>query len=82
MIELQIQYMKIPSSNLGEHVVYRNCLTFRTIFVHKMSFPCSAKRRASDKDLPVHIHVIFFYIFLCFALEQNFMPVVNSAKQN
>ena len=31
--ELQVQYMKIPSSNLG-----------RT---------CSAKRRASDKDLPV-----------------------------
>ena len=23
-IELQVQYMKIPSSNLGEHVVYRN----------------------------------------------------------
>ena len=33
LIELQIQYMKIPSSNLG-----------RT---------GSAKRRASDKDLPV-----------------------------
>ena len=33
-IELQVQFMKIPSSNLG-----------RT---------CSAKRRASDKDLPVN----------------------------
>ena len=32
-IELQLQYMKIPSSN--------------------MFSPCSAKRRASDKDLPV-----------------------------
>ena len=32
-IELQVRYIKIPSSNLG-----------RT---------CSAKRRASDKDLPV-----------------------------
>ena len=28
-------------------------LTFRTTFVHNMFFPCSAKRRASDKDLPV-----------------------------
>ena len=35
-IELQVQYMKIPSS---EHVVYTYCffvfvLTFRTIYVH------------------------------------------------
>ena len=28
-------------------------LTFRTIFVPNMFSPCSAKRRASDKDLPV-----------------------------
>ena len=28
-------------------------MTFRTIYVHNMFFPCSAKRRASDKDLPV-----------------------------
>ena len=37
-IELQVQYMKIASS---EHVIYTNCffvfvLTFRTIFVHNM----------------------------------------------
>ena len=38
-IELQFQYMKIPSSNLG-----------RT---------CSAKRRASDKDLPVVVDSIY-----------------------
>ena len=36
-IELQVQYMKIPSSNMG-----------RTCCVH-----CFAKRKASDKDLPV-----------------------------
>ena len=30
-------------------------LTFRTIFVHNMFSPCSAKRRASDRDLPVPI---------------------------
>ena len=47
-IELQVQYMKIPSSNLG-----RTFLTFRTIFVRNMFSPCSVKRRASDKDLPV-----------------------------
>jgi hypothetical protein len=53
-IELQVQYMKIPSSNLGRTCcVQRLFLTFRTIFVHNMYSPCSAKRRASDKDLPV-----------------------------
>ena len=53
-IELQVQYMKIPSSNLGRTCCVQNFfLTFRTIFVHNMFSPCSAKRRASDKDLPV-----------------------------
>ena len=28
-------------------------LTFRTIHVHNMFSPCSAKIRATDKDLPV-----------------------------
>ena len=50
-IELQVQYMKIPSSNLGR--TQKLFLIFRTIFVHNMFSPCSAKRRASDKDLPV-----------------------------
>ena len=54
-IELQGQYMKIPSSKLGRACcVQKLFLTFRTIFVHNMFYPCSAKRRASDKDLPVH----------------------------
>jgi hypothetical protein len=53
-IELQVQYMRIPSSNLGRiGCVHKLFLTFRTIFVHSMFFLCSAKRRASDKDLPV-----------------------------
>ena len=53
-IELQVQYMKIPSSNLGRTCsVQKLFLTFRTIFVHNMFSPCSAKI-ASDKDLPVH----------------------------
>ena len=44
-IETQVQYMKIPSSEHG--------VTFRTIYVHNMFSPCSAKIKASDKDLPV-----------------------------
>ena len=53
-IELQVQYMKIPISNLGiTCCVQKLFLTFRTIFVRNMFSPCSAKRRASDKDLPV-----------------------------
>ena len=53
-IELQVQYMKIPSSNLGKTCcVQKLFLKFRTIFVLNMFFPCSAKRGASDKNLPV-----------------------------
>ena len=53
-IELQVQYMKIPSSNLGRTCcVQKLFLSFRTIFVHNMFSPCSAKSRAFDKDLPV-----------------------------
>ena len=53
-IELQVQYMKIPSSNLGRTCcVQKLFLTFRTIFVHNMFSPCIAKRRASDKELLV-----------------------------
>ena len=41
-IELQVQYMKIPSSNLGRTCcVQKLFLTFRTIFVHNMFSPCS-----------------------------------------
>ena len=56
-IEFQVQHMKIPGSNLGRICcVQKLFLTFRTIsiFVHNMFSPCSGKRRASDKDLPVH----------------------------
>ena len=46
--------MKFPSSNLGRTCcVQKLFLTFRTIFVHNIFSPCSAKRRVSDKDLPV-----------------------------
>ena len=46
-IELKVQYMKIPSSNLGRTgCVQKLFLTFRTIFVHNMFSPCSAKRKS------------------------------------
>ena len=51
-IDLPVQYMKIPGSNLGEHVVYRNCFWYSEQLLYKT---CSAKRRASDKDLPAHL---------------------------
>ena len=64
-IELQVQYMKIPSSNLGRTCcVQILCLTFRTFFVHNMFYPCSAKRRTSDKDLPVPTCLTIYSIFL------------------
>ena len=62
-IELQVQYMKIPSLNLGRTCcVQKMFLTIRTFFVHNMFSPCSAKRRASDKDLPVLIFLIWSQI--------------------
>ena len=52
--ELQTQCTKITSSNIGRSCcVQKWFLTFRTIFVHNMFSPCSAKRRASYKDLTV-----------------------------
>ena len=61
-IELQVQYMKVPSSNLGKTCfVHKLFLTFKKFFVHKMFSPYSAKRSASDKDLPVMcIEVVLF----------------------
>ena len=39
-IELQVQYVRIPSSNLGRtFCVQKLFLTFRTIFVHNMFSP-------------------------------------------
>jgi hypothetical protein len=64
-IELQVQYMKIASSNLGRTCcVQKLFLTFRTIFVPNMFSPCSAKRRTSDKDLPVRVKGLVIWFFL------------------
>ena len=54
-IELQVQYMKMPSSNLGRTCCVQKLFpTFRTILLHNTFSPYSAKRRASDNDLPVY----------------------------
>ena len=42
---------KFQAQTWGEHVVYRNCFWHSEQFL----YTCSAKRRAYDKDLPVHI---------------------------
>ena len=52
-IELHVQYMKIPSSNLGRNVVCRNCFWRSEKFLYTKCFPMFCKKRASDKDLPV-----------------------------
>ena len=53
-IELQVQHKKIPKSNMERTCyVQKLFLTIKIIFVHNMFSPCSAKRRASDKDIPV-----------------------------
>ena len=49
-IELQVQYMKIPSSNLGRTCcVQKLFLIFRTVSVHNMFSPCSAKKELLTK---------------------------------
>ena len=50
---------KFLAQNMGRTCcVQKLFLTFRTISVYKMFSPCSAKRRASDKDLPVWLYEI------------------------
>ena len=62
-IELQVQYMKILISNLERKFCGQKLfLTFRSIFVHNMFSPCSAKRRASDKDLPVMTRLFLWFV--------------------
>ena len=82
--------MKIPSSNLGRTCwVQKLFLTFWTIFVYNMFSPCSAKRRASDKYLPVSYSKTPVIFLLCtdsineckifqnceFSFIKNFIPL-------
>ena len=57
---------KFQAQNMGRTCcVQKLILTFRTIYVHNMFSPCSAKIKASDKGLPVHskqpYHKIIFF---------------------
>ena len=45
--------MKIPSSNLGRTWCIEIVSDFQNNFCTNMVSPCSAKTKASDKDLPV-----------------------------
>ena len=79
-IESQVQYMKIPSSNLGRTCfVKKLVLTFRTIFVHNMFSPCSAKRRDSDKGLPVW--TVESFIFLTLKLDLWKWSLLNCSNK-
>ena len=87
-IELQVQYTKIPSSNLGRACcVHKLYPTFRTIFVHNMFSPCSAKRRASEKELPVlrvlypKIHTLENFKFLLKLTKANIVDI-GSTRRN
>ena len=54
---------KFQAQNMGRTCcVLKLFLTFRTIHLHNMFSQCSAKIRASDKDLPVWKGIFIFYI--------------------
>jgi hypothetical protein len=75
--------MKIPSSNLGRtcYVQKKKLFpTFRTFFVHKMFSPCSAKRRASDKDLPVKKPINLNPVPLQYHVKKCFWPRAPTKK--
>ena len=57
---------KFQAQNMGRTCcVQKLFLTFRTIYVHNNMFsPCSAKIRASDKDLPVQVNLCQKFLFL------------------
>ena len=65
-IKLQVQYMKITSSEHGENMLCTEIVFDIQNSVHNMFSPCSAKRRASDKDLPVYIIIVLYLLILCF----------------
>ena len=63
LLNYKFNTLKSQAQNMGRTCcVQKLFLTFRTISVHKMFSPCSAKIRASDKDLPVMYFVGSFTI--------------------
>ena len=72
-IELEAQYMKNPSSENGE-----NMWCTEIVFdIPNMFFPCSAKRRASDKDLPAPSYVTVFFVALSLVTTLGVVIVVG-----
>ena len=65
-IELQVQYMKIPSSNLGRTCcVLKLFLTCRTIFAQNMFSPCPAKKKLLTKIYLYGPHECLDLVHLC-----------------
>ena len=54
-------------------------LTIRTISVHNMLSPCSAKRRASDKDLPLRTYVRSYSLDRFNKIDRNRWRCTTSA---
>ena len=52
-IELQVQYMKIPRSNLGRTCSVQKLFDIQSNFCTPHVLPMFAERRAFHKDLPV-----------------------------
>ena len=96
-IELQVQYMRIPSSNLGRTCcVQKLFLTFRTIIVHNIFSPCSAKKKRfwqrftctfqrytlfTVHTLFINAHLISYY---CYVQQGflTFLSVLHLSKEN
>ena len=59
-------------------------LTFRTIPEHTNMFStCSAKRRASDKDLPVQDVLHFFLLFLgWYCIDVNIVSYLENCTRS
>ena len=68
---------KFQAQTWGEHVVCRS-------FVHNMFSTCSAKRRASDKDLPVLLFTLEFFLYskttLIFPMYLHLLDKIASLK--
>ena len=74
---------KFQAQNMGRTCcVQKLILTFRTISVLNMFSPCSAKRRASDKDLPVLSKVQQSLRFLSHFFTFSEYMKFNNYKQN
>ena len=69
---------KLLAQNMGRTCsVQKLFLTFRTISVHNIFYPCSEKRRASDKDLPLQGCYFEMYLVILPNLPGKFNQPFN-----